>query len=437
METAQQGNPLLRSRDGSYAVTFALILVPLLASLFFVLDIGFFFWVKTRYQNAAELAAKAAADNICYCYDQVDLSDLVDEIVQGSGLDTSDPDHTTTVETGFYDTHNQFGDYTEYKDFVTESDSEFPDEETANAVMVTLSGSVDSLTGFYPARDIKGAAVAYMPRMSMVSKERVYLWNNNTHTPYTVNNGNIYGEDKINLRNVTLNPKNVITATELKPNDMPEYNLIQNHLTPLDTFIAKMKEKADITYTLLDKNKDPFYKMDDNKGECFFDFSAPHKNPDHKIIFIDLPEKSGGNTIKVLLRPPDSGGAGNAVKNMTIISERKITIETSDTYNSSVVELGGSGFEQLNLISADNINLYIENHSLKGVNFLCARFNLYFDANKPPLQNEYYLRVISENRLRFNSAYEFGEYHDFFLKFGPPCPLLLPPAMGLLQTGSG
>lgn len=492
---------LLTSQDGSYAVVFALTLVPLLASLFFVLDTAYLFWTNNRYQNAAELAAKTAADEVCFSCDEADLEEKVKTVIKGCGLDPEDPGIEVEVIPGFYDAYGEYDDdFSEYKDFVAEVDDDFPAGEYFNAVMVTVNGTVKSLSGFYPSRDIAGAAVAYLPRVGIVAGDDLKFEEN---AKVSVNNGNMYAENEMKLKGYQnkLNPDSVLTATgaggKIKiytvsgyqqgpiwkttylsagtkaSDDLPEINLIKSHLISLEEFIAKMKNKADKTFTMDDANKGEFWLKYEtlNQISCFFDFTEDHD--DHEIVFLDLPEKHNGKTVSIYLSPFACGGpakndsslcqgcpddiaenpdnhdlgcdnnsaSGSAMKNFTIVSSTcDIHIPSYKNVSLQTYELGGLYFDQLNVITSGKIEIdRLEFFNLSGVNFYCDEFRTSFSQalnfDSPPGT---FLRIITETgSIEFEpNDHQDSDEYSFYLKFGPPCPPIVPPSLGLLIPGN-
>ena len=419
---------LLNSQQGSFAIMFALTIMFVLTLLAFVLDTGFFLKEKNRYSNCAEAAAMAAVNNVCYLASKQALDDLVMDVVRGFNLDLDGDD--VTVETGFYDAFDEYASFGEYNDFVARGEDGYPQDETWNAVMVTIDKQVNSMTGFQNSHGVKGAAVAFMPRVSMVSKDGSvkYPWGTGGNL-ISFNNGNIYGQRDVRFRNVTL-ADTVNTATA--DNDtLPESPLIENHLYSLETLIQKLKRKADKTYTMADQGKDAFYMANTsttNQNNLFFDFTYAHDR--HEIIFIDIPEYDDSGTPNyIYLDPFQHTPSGDTMKNMTIVTPCRIEVPR---YDGNALPMGDTGFGQLNIISAGPILFNTQFKELRGVNFIADSFTMEFKQNSS-LQTfeDKYMRVITTGNIDFRpNSYEAS---DFFFKFGPPCPPIADPALGILE----
>ncbi|MCD4719826.1 MAG: hypothetical protein K8S13_08190 [Desulfobacula sp.] len=474
----QHRESLLKSEQGSFVILFALTMMFLLTLFAYTLDTGFFIKEKNRYQSCAEAAALTAVDNICFVSDENELKNIVMNIVRGSNL--SIPEESISVETGFYDTFEEYESFTEYKDFVKETSDNFPEEETFNAVLVTIGDEVKSLTGFHRTTKIKGAAVAYLPRVSIVSGKNIKF---DGGMKISINNGNMYAERKMYLRGPLI-ADTVKTATGRgngiylyepyvnfsggisyrssgrKASDfLPEIKVIKNHIIPLETFIKKMKKKADRNYAETKVNNE-LYAVDEVTKRCYFDFTKQHD--DHEIIYIDIPGYTayltpfpciaGSNNPPlpgftcVKCSPTDDWAScdtrqpfGSSMKNMTIVAICDVIIPIYRNINHKDFPMGGTGFEHLNIVSKGGITFSSGFNSMNGINFFCDSFKIEFMHDKgfiPPDTN--HIRVLAEGKnITFaKNDSNTGKQYDFDLKFGPPCPPVVPSALGFLEPGS-
>jgi hypothetical protein len=470
---------VLKSQSGSFAVIMALSLMFLVSVLAFVLDLGYFVKEKGRYQACADAAALAAADNLCY--------GKAEEMAQRVAFDrdTLLPDDFLEVEYGFYDAYDEYNDdFSEYKNFAPESSGEFPGTES-NAVMVTIGSlKVDSLTGLNKSKEIKAAAVAYLPRIGMVAKKKITVMGGLKISFHDVN---IHAGDKIILRdpdvsdNVKIaSKKNKIytykhyynssgwssynSKTKRASDDLPEAPLIEKYLITLDDYAKKLKQRADRVYLMADKGTDAFYAVDYSQNgniHCFFDFTKSHN--DNQIIFIDIPRTINGKKVTAYLTPfPCADGKhnlpgfpcvicnpsdplskcdtrkafGDSMKNMTIVALCNVEIPIYRNVKSKDFQMGGIGFDQLSIVSGGDIKFCSGFNSMSGINFFCDSFRIEFAQDKgftPPKEN--HLRVVTEDgNITFGkNDSNVSKQYDFNFKFGPPCPLIVPPALGLLD----
>ncbi len=464
-QTHPRSNPaltLLRSETGSFAVVMALCLVLMISALAFALDLGYFVKEKDSYQGCAEAAAMSAAENFCYGR-AVEAAEIV-----AYGSNVMLPDDAVTVEFGFYDSYDEHPDFQTYQDFVAEpgedEDSDYPTDETSNAVMVTIENKVQSLTGFNKDKTVKAQAVAYVPRVSIVSGG---TFSASSGGNLSLNNGNIYSKSWMDLFGPVIG-ENLEFYSEIndilpssfqgipapeRPENLvpPEIDIIRNHIFPLDKYVEKMRELADVTYTPGDSGAGPFYGTIDygyNK-EYFFDLSDPECRD--KIIFFDTTGSTG--QAGVYLTPHACGmdihynvpgsecrkqigetdAKSNEIRALTFIATCNITIPEFHP-DKGIIPLGGFDSDQLTVVSTGSIAFSSGNNPLKGVNFYCKKFS--FENGKegmfsPP--DPYYLRVITSTRnISFSTSSPEREEYNFNFKFGPPCPAVVPPALGRL-----
>jgi hypothetical protein len=405
---------------------FALTIMFVLTLMAWVLDTGFFLKEKNRYQNCAEAAAMAAVNNVCFTGSMDELENLVMDVVRGSNLDLDEDE--VLVETGYYDAFDEYEPFGEYKDFIARHADGYPENETWNAVMVTIDKDVDSLTGFHKRHGVKGAAVAFLPRVSMVSQNGEILCRWATGGNFiSFNNGNVYGQKNIILRNVKL-ADTVETATG-NSGVLPESPLIKNHLYSLETLIRKLKRRADKIYTMADLGKDAFYSVESTgpSNNYYFDFTYDHDS--HEIIFIDIPEQDGlGKKNLIYIDPFNHSPEGESIKNLTIVTDRDVTMKPYDV----PLQLGDRGGGQLNIVCGATIEFHTLYKKIQGVNFISYKFNMIFKKRNLETFKDKYMRIITESNILFYNN-NMREESDLFFKFGPPCPPIADPVLGLLE----
>lgn len=473
------GRPnILAGNQGSFTIVMALSLTLILTLILSVLDFGFFVREKNRYQAAAEAAALAAVDTICYSTPE-DLETLIMEILQQFNLDI--PDESVDIELGFYDAYNEYGDpLGRYQDFASTAEGPLPEGQPTNAVMITIGfdTAVKSLTGFTEEKEIVGAAVAYTPKISMVAGEDIDF---EASDKTSLSNGSIYAKKTISLRGDNLDrtennirittsdtgkinqytarrPGNWHSRPILKPSPaLPEGSLVNNHMISVSDLIKRLKKRTTKTFSLSQGGSEFYHRQKKTGGSgnlCLFDFTRSHE--DHEIIFIDLPDTdtayltpyypchkkpfgipaefctpcAPGSTKYCNSKPP----YGKTMSNMTIIATCNVIIPVYRNSSNSIITLGGAGFDRLNIISQGSIEFSTQNNELAGVNFVCKNnFTIKFTNQglyTPPLEN--CIRVISESgSIIFGENYKnASKQYDFNLSAGLHCPPMFPSVLG-------
>lgn len=418
---------------------FALSLTLLIAVFSYVLDTGFFLREKNTGQASVETAALAAVNQCCFAAGMNDLKNIVMGVIQASYSDIIE--ENVTVEVGYYDAFDEYLDFSAYKDFAAESAWDFPESETWNAVFVSIIKHAQSLTGFQQDKIVRSAAVAFLPRVSMVSGNRI------TTGPGKVsfNNGNMYAANRLRNLNRVIIADTVQTAEGEER--LPESPVIDNHIMDLETYLAKLKKKADRIYTMEDVGNDAFYSTYERSSSlyCFFDFSAPHDA--HEIVYIDIPEIWQGREVHLSFMPDSCGFVygtsdacptrqpfGNSIRRMTIATALGVKIEIFD--NSVETVMGGTVFDQLNIVSGGTVVFSTNYTRISGINFFCSSFSLHFDDDYVPCAQNF-IRVISEGSITTQrNDQPLNKSYDFNLKFGPPCPPVIPASLGFLESGS-
>lgn len=437
-------NNRLASESGNFTLLFALTFVVLLALLSYALDAGFFIREKNRYQACAEAAAMAAINQCCFAAGLGELTDIVMDVINGSNLNI--PETSVSVETGFYDTFDEYEPFAEFENFVSRTADDYPVSETWNAILVTIRHEQNPLVGMQGSQEIHAAAVAYLPRVSMVSKgTRFWLPRGNT----SIHNGNLYAARGLRYLDRITVGQDVLSAQGNER--LPESPVIDNHIMEIETYLKILKKKADRIYTLADAYQDAFYDVRETSGNitCFFDFSGPRSR--HEIIFIDIPETlPDGRDTRIYLMPDrcmddGAGGTGedgcptrtpfgNSIRNLTIGTLTNVTIHKCAQVHE--IGIGDTDFGQFSLVTPRNINLYTSNKSINGINLIAGYVHIYMETDSIPIPQSF-LRIISDGNIIFTSNNQnLSDQFNFYLKFGPPCPPIIPPSLGFLEPGT-
>jgi hypothetical protein len=195
-----------KSQAGSVAVVVALSMIVLLAMFAFVIDAGYLYGQKNKFQNGVEAAAMAGAVSLCD-----GDPDWVEGVARQVAVDNGLPAGSITVQVGFYDEKDLYEDFPVYKDFVWEGGAGYPEDEFNNAVMVKLNATEETLMGGFVGKDevnIGASAVAYLPRYGLLSYgdpednesdiETIKSWADNN--PSFMGMGRIHANNNINFR---------------------------------------------------------------------------------------------------------------------------------------------------------------------------------------------------------------------------------------------
>jgi len=477
-------NDIILSERGSFSVVFAFTIMIFLSLMAFSLDLGYFAKQKSGYQECADMAALSAAENLCCGRAEESALNVV------HAADITLTRDNITIRPGFYDAYNEYDSFRPYKDFISEDDENYPEGEANNAVMVIIENRVESLTGFHAPKLVKAAAVAYLPRVSIVAGRNLKI-GPSLPGGLTLHNGNLYAEGTMTLRDKGgLLEDNVKAGSGKRiklynassfwnwqykgirnSDDLPEIDIIRKYIlsgTSLKDYVEKMRQVADVVYTPSDSGTGPFYgsvhitEYGADELECYFDFSQEHE--DHRTIFFDS-SGSGYNRVIVYITPhacadpyalsgPNPSGwkfsgspcmqqigetraKGTAMQNITFITNCPVYIPMFHAFRPPVI-LGGRGMDQLSIISDQWIYYYPGNNPAKGVNFFCNTFSMgvpgmptaFYDEHQPQDMDRY-IRVIAMKDIRIENAYQDKEARYYF-KFAPPCPALASPALGHL-----
>ena len=165
-----------RNNKGNITIIVAISLTVLIGILAIVIDSGYLYASKNKWQNGVEAAAMAGVLGIC----DDDFEVVARQIAQENGL-PSTKSEGLIVQIGYYDEDDQYGDFSKYKDFEPDPDPDTSLNDTVsteedpvynNAVMVSLNTDVSTFFAGIFGRDkvnVTAKAVAYLERFLMIS----------------------------------------------------------------------------------------------------------------------------------------------------------------------------------------------------------------------------------------------------------------------------
>ena len=165
----------IRESKGNIAIIVAVSLMVLIGILAIVIDGGYLYASKNKWQNGVEAAAMAGALGMC----SDDFEAVTRQIARENGLPFDE--ESLVVAAGFYDVADDYGDFTAYRDFAVDPDPDTSlndaisvedDPVYNNAVMVSLNADVSTfLSGIFGKNkvNVSAKAVAYLERFLMIS----------------------------------------------------------------------------------------------------------------------------------------------------------------------------------------------------------------------------------------------------------------------------
>ncbi len=420
-----------KSQAGSVALVVALAMIVLLTMLAFVIDTGYLYGKKNKYQNGVEAAAMAGAVSLC----DGDPAGVARQVAIDNGL----PAGSITVKVGFYDEKNLYDNFQVYKDFVAEGEAVYPEDEFNNAVMVKLNVTEETLMGGFVGKDevtVKAAAVAYLVRYGMlalveeedgIETSKVYKYWQDGY-PQFKNMGFMHSNSNIDFTkgkaDVTLTGDTILTASGYVNFSEGIEGAARVSIPPVDwnEFEAKANNSGQVITE--DDFPDSGCLPDDNGNQLckdgnLFYFRLNRDIEDHKgrtYYFKGL----GGNLI---VRGKATAGTTYAY-NFTIAAECNISF-----LGGSVLQLGGEGEKTVYIYSNGDIGQPHFNTATRfdGV-VLRAEKNLYLKFNEtgPGHTQEftYRARGIAGGKIEFGGGrYPFNKAAIvWYGLFGPPCP---------------
>ena len=204
-----------KNNRGSIAIIVAISLTVLIGILAIVIDGGWLYASKNKWQNGVEAAAMAGALDIC----GDDFEAAARQIAQENGLPFT-AEEGLTVQVGYYDANNKYEeDLSVYKDFVADDDdstdyNEYLSDpgnnkyEFNNAVMVSLNAEVSTFLAGILGKDrvsVKAKAVGYLTNYGLLAlgedeNEGVKIEANNVNDDFwktTFKNGDIHANEDV------------------------------------------------------------------------------------------------------------------------------------------------------------------------------------------------------------------------------------------------
>ena len=358
-----------KSQSGSVAIVVALAMIVLLTMFAFVIDTGYLYGEKNKYQNGVEAAAMTGAVSL---YD-----DDPEGVALRVAIDNGLPTGSITVQVGFYDE----GDFPGYRDFVEEGEGGYPEDQFNNAVMVKLNATEETLMGGFVGKDevaVGAAAVAYVTRYGLLSYgdpednesniETIRTWADDN--PSFMGMGRIHANNNINFKKEpAISEDTIVTAVGEIDNcseGIPGVSSV-DIVRPVDW--DRLKNGA----VIIDRNSfpdapsgtlTPAYKTDSDGNKYYhligFDF-APHDG-DHEGItyFVDNSNFPEG----VIFNLSSDCFEDTRAYHFTLASEGPINF--TDNCSGGVMFLGGENENTVYIYCKDKIG---------GVRYFQAVFN--------------------------------------------------------------
>ena len=439
------------NQSGSVAIIVALAMIVLLTITAFVIDTGYLYGAKNKYQNGVEAAAMAGAVSLC----DGDPAGVARQVAIDNGL----PAGSLVVQAGFYDEKDLYGDFPGYKDFVAEGEGGYPEEQFNNAVMVKLNATEETLMGGFVGKDevnIGAAAVAYLKRYSMLSMDedgKINYYNKN-HGIFINGDINSNGDIEVHPQSdiPDFNNVNLIAHGSISPADLPDAYpnspIVDDVRIVDDDYAALLGADADFKFSASD---DPnfnsiMYAKEHNvlsrRFKAFIEMAAQLSgwNPEIDKYFFDLsglPEGSkiffdaeGRTDLLVQIQLKELNSAANPVAGVTFITNSVVYIAAQiQTTNNSIEYYGGAGNSQVVVVSSKSVNLDFANINLDGV--------VFFSGENFEARNAGHGAVLPDRKIRVLAADEIDVVADFDFnwdfKFGPPCPPTIP-KLGRLES---
>ena len=439
------------NNTGSVAVTVALILTLLLGVMAFSMDTGYLYLKKNQYQNAVEAAAMAGAANLCEENPEDAAREIAIENIPGLESELEKGAAALTIQTGFYDENDVYGDFSTYKDFVASNDSAFPSGEYNNAVMVSLSVENSGLTGMLPLpKDsdestvtIRAAAVAYLRAYGMLSLgeengDGIFFSEYADNQPQ-IENGHIHANNNIifeSTPDIDSGSVAVTAAGSISGYSHGSY-VNEAYLKPVSAYLDELYTRADVILTEADFPSITNQEVTDAYGNVLtrtYVFTPPTFQPhtgDHGgiIYFFD-------DDVNVQLM--NNNESESEITNFIFAARGNIMwrIGNSDHH------WGGENGKSVTIVSGEDIvwggttdytsQYYVQYYQLysdsnfnpKGVVFL-AENNIYIRNTSSHGISDYirYVRMIADGSIILTGP-GTSNIPDVLwnMKFGPPCP---------------
>ena len=415
---------------GSVAVMVALTITTLLVFMAFVLDAGYLYSEKNRYQNAVEAAAMAGAASLC-SRSHEDIELVVREMALTNGLE--DTDSALEARVGFYDENDRYTDFTEYKDFIDED--RIPENEYANAVLVVYRTASQALTGMQPKATLSVEAVAFLRRYGLLSlgeesNDGVTFRDFNDEYPEIANGGihanadvefNILGggnpaidADSVNVSAVGSVSGYASGISGIEPISMkPATANLDELYRQADKIITNADFPTGIGEELTDEEGNIYTRIGYGNPPTFCPYIGDHGG---RVYYFE------SDAVDVQLSNPPDPGTDAEITNLTFVSETGVTWRANTT-----VKWGGENEKQVIIVAGEDIQFGGTFHS--DGHFDAMGVTLWADGDiswrtTPPYTHSSTirsLRMISHGLIDIQGP-GWPAPVGFNLSFAPPCP---------------
>ena len=430
----------IRSQQGSVAVVVAFSLVALLMVFAFVLNAGYLYGEKNKYQNGVEAAAMAGAVNLCD-----GDSDWVKGVARQVAIDNGLPMEAVEVKVGFYDERDLYGNFPVYKDFVWEEGAGYPEDEFNNAVMVKLDVTEETLMGGFVGKDevtVGAAAVAYLQRYGMLALgeedgDGIFILNSYKilkNGQPQLENGNIHANGDIifNNGNPGINPADVTVSAcgTVSGYDEGISNAAPVHIAPVHVYLEKLYGMATAIFTtsdfpLVPREPDTCDTIENEYGlyaTCFPGVTGIIKRQffpkpiDHEggIYYFDLDDQS---SFEVHINQ------GTDTTNMTVASNQSIKLIAGEDAGGHA-HCGNPGNE-VRIISKKDITIFSDSSMhFRGTVVWAGNKVIYWLGASHVFLGSQSIRMIADRSIEMDtrSWAPFMVEREFNFNFGPPCP---------------
>ena len=462
----------IRSHTGGIAVSFVIFLCVLVSLVSFVINLGYLYAQKNKYQNAVESAAMSGAVSLCKG-DREYVEKIVRKIADENGI--SDEDGTLSIVFGFYDEMDDYGDFSTYKDFTPEEN--MPSGEYVNAVYVSYKKEDAVLIKMGQEAGSSAAAVVYLKRLDIVSLDPegeiqighestwddvVFFSNHDIKYPQGKDaDGSYHPEPEFNGSLLLAAGELLSCPVGVSPRGWSGERMeihwdsgspqsggnIRTGIDPIthipevdDEYLEKWRQKADIVYTPDQAGKDNvFYgkaRVRNLEGGEYYYFDLTGQKG---IIFFDARETDNPilicNTTFNQTSEFTHTANGNRISELTFVANRPITI----TNSRDRIYIGGEGEEQAVFISGQDITLFGGPIKYDGAVFRTGGDFILFGGGGIFNQK---IRIIADGSVlgKDNNDTDYigspGLYQiECTSRFGPPCPPNIP-RLGLLTPVS-
>ncbi len=428
---------LTHSQSGSVVIVVALSMMVLLIMAAFVIDTGYLYGEKNKFQNGVEAAAMAGAVSLC----DEDPEGVTRQIAVENGL----PAGSLVVKAGFYDENDLYDNFSEYKDFVAEGEGEYPEKEFNNAVMVKLNATEETLMGGFVGKDevtVGAAAVAYLAGYGLLSYgdsednesdiETIRSWADDN--PSFVGMGRIHANNNINFKKEpAISEDTIVTAVGEIDNCSEGIAGVApvDIVRPVDW--DALEAKAD---KIIDRDDFPdepsteVFKQDEYNNKYYYETGfcfVPHDG-DHEGITYFVDGSSLSNGFFCL----SDDYTDTMPYNFTLASKEPVYFRHLG--QGGIMHLGGDNEKTVYIYCKDTIGGRRNQHKafsdllhiyFNGVFFYTEDTFKAYEGGSHGQGNgrTQKLRVIAKKEIIFQGMDSFGSGAERIIngKFGPPC----------------